>query len=139
MTLSDRVKEKPFHFAGLVAFLVLLTQFNTGIKLVYSKWSADEAAADAKKTAIEAKDQAENVDNRFDRYIEQQKQAIETQNKVAEAIANYAAQQQANMVQQIAPAAGQEIIRDEDPDGILWCCDTTRPDCWENKTWYKCD
>lgn len=148
MTLSETAKHPAVRWTALITLLVGLTQFNTGIKLVYSKWTADEAAAEAKKVAVEAKETAANVDDRFDRYIQQQQQAIETQNKIAEAIQGYAAQSQMNQAQQMAPAAGSnapvttkqtKTFVEEDKHG-QWCCEAeTYDQCLlDEKLWQHC-
>ncbi len=148
MSLLQQAKDKPFHFAGLVAGLVLLTQFNTGFKLLYSKWTADEKAEAAEKIAVEAKGTAEGVDDRFDRYIQQQEQAIETQNKIAEAIAGYTQQQQApQQVYRQMPDYPQPntFIEGPDNEGLFWCCRAyDYEQCFEQDQdgydlWMQCD
>ena len=141
MTLSETAKHPAVRWTALVALLVGLTQFNTGIKVFYSKWTSDEAAAEAKKIAVEAKETAASVDGRFDRYIQQQQQAIETQNKIAEAIQGYAAQQQRNQVQQMAPNAPPptQQFTEEDDQG-RWCCvASTYDECWDRTLWRACE
>ena len=87
--------------------------------------------------AYAAKDTADGVDHRFDQYIQQQQQAIETQNKIAEAIAGYTQQQQQqqNAMQPLPHHPGP--IQEYDPSGVLWCCQTTREQCWDEHTWYR--
>ena len=104
-TFSEFSQSKGVRWTALVALLVGLTQFNTGIKVFYSKWTADEAAAEAKQVAGEAKDTAVTTSTEFKQYLQQQQQAIETQNKIAEAIQGYAAQQQTANQQQLPPPA----------------------------------
>ena len=120
MNIREMSRHQGVRWTALVALLVGVSQFNTGIKLFYSKWTADEAAAEAKKVAVEAKGTAEGVDERFDQYIEQQKHAIETQNKIAEAIQGYAAQQQHQAPNQ---AATPEVWWAQDEDGAWYCTD----------------
>ena len=136
MKLQEVAQHKGVQFGALVALLMLMTQFNTGLKLIYSKWTADEAAAEARKVAEEAKGTAVGVDARFDQYIQQQQQAIETQNKIAEAIAGYAAQQQ-HVPNQMIPQGLREYDATTD---ILWCCELTdRQACFDQNQWYHCE
>lgn len=129
MTLAEFSKHQGVRWGALIALLVGVSQFNTGLELVYSKWTADKKAEAAEKKAEEAKQTAEQVDDRFDRYIEQQEQAIKTQNKIAEAIQGYAAQQQ--MANQAAPRPS--VWKTTDSFGREYCTDGTGDDWWPDR------
>ena len=134
MTLSDSVKHPAVKWSALVALLVGLTQFDKGLEVFYSKWNSNLAAAEAKKIAVEAKEEASGVNDRFDRYITEQRQAIETQNKVAEAIQQYTAQQQAP--NQAAPTTNELLsgpsvwLEPKLTEGRWVCTDQTGQRWW---------
>lgn len=135
MNLAEASQHKGIRWGALIALMVGLTQFNTGLKLVYSKWNADVAAEEAKAVAVDAKVKAEGVDDRFDQYIQEQRQAIETQNKIAEAIQGYAAQQQ---IPNQAYQAPERVWIETDKQGT-WCCTTTNyARCAAEQLWERC-
>ena len=125
MRLLKAVKANPGAtagwVAGFVAFLAFLPNVSKGWDIFKKQIDAPVVAAEAKQVAEEAKTTAIGVNDRFHQYLEQQQQAIETQNKVAEAIADYAKQNQ-EMQQQVYVA----------PQPVWLCeCDEVGPDCWQ--------
>lgn len=129
MNIKQASENKTVRWSALVLLMVGITQFDSGFKVFSKKWTADEVAAEAKVVAVEAKGTAEGVEEKFGRYLEQQAQAIETQNKIAEAIQGYAAQQQIPNQAYRAPA----IERLWDEEAQRWYCDDGRQLYWADK------
>ena len=144
MTLSDSVKHPAVKWSALVALLVGLTQFDKGLEVFYSKWNANLSAAEAKQIAVEAKQEASGVNDRFDRYITEQRQATkeeELRNKLqAEynqqllAIQQSAAQQQ--VPNQAAPTTNELLsgpsvwLEPQTVKGRWVCTDLTGQRWW---------
>ena len=127
--------------AGVVVFLVVLPNLDKG-------WAVLRYMTDAFPTAYAGKATADETKDRFDQYIQQQQQAIETQNKIAEAIAGYTQQQQApQQVYRQMPDYPQPNTFIEGPanEGLFWCCRAyDYEQCFEEDEngydlWMQCD
>ena len=129
-SLQEVAQQPMVRWGALVALLVGLTQFNTGLDLFYAKWNANKVAEAAQRTAVEAKETAEDVDEDFRKYLE-------TQDKVATALDRYVNQQ----TQQMPNAPMRRLPLDywTDEDGTCYQCDPNVSDCansWDG--WWRC-
>lgn len=124
MTLVDVAQHKGVRWGALVALLVGVSQFNTGLELFYSKWSADKKAEAATKTAEVAVDKAEEAQETAEQVDEDFRDYLEAQQKVADALNRYVAQQ---TQQRPVPHS----TRLWDADAQRWYCDDGVETWWE--------
>lgn len=111
---------------GVVAALLILPNLDKGLEVVGK-------LANLVPTAYAAKATAEQVDEKFERYLERQ-------DAVNQAIQGYTQQLQQHVPTAVRGAPPPPGLREWDPQrNLFWCCDLAdRNVCFDQQAWRAC-